>query len=114
LNLTGPGSVSITSRAVLSVGGTMAAAELNFLAGGSETAVFGVPTSVSSTIAGFGKSDTIDLAGFVATKLAFAGQTLTVTGKGGSVAHLTFARSYVTKDFAFASDHHGGTNITFG
>jgi hypothetical protein len=91
----------------------MAVAKLNFLAGGSETAVFGVPTSVSSTIAGFGMTDTIDLAGFVATKLAFAAHTLTVDGKGGSVAHLNFAGSYVTKDFAFATDHHGGTNITF-
>ncbi len=79
----------------------------------TRSAAFGAPTKVSATIAGFAKTDTIDLLGFAATKLVFAGHTLTVDGKGGSVAHLTFAASYTTKDFTFAPDHHGGTNIGF-
>jgi hypothetical protein len=112
--ISGAGSVAITSHAVLSVAGMEAAAKLNFLAGGSETAIFGAPTAVRSTIAGFMKSDTIDLVGFVVSKLAFAGHTLTLDAKGGSVAHLNFAGSYLTKQFHVATDHHGGTNITIG
>jgi hypothetical protein len=50
--------------------------------------------------------------GFTATKLAFAGHTLTVDGTGGSVAHLNFAGTFHTSDFAFHTDGHGGTNIT--
>ncbi len=111
--VTGTGAVSISSRAVLTVDGKMAAVGLTFLSGGHETAVFATPTAVTSTLAGFAASDTIDLGGFVATKLSFAGHTLTVDGKGGGVAHLTFGGAYMTKDFAFTPDHHGGTNITF-
>ncbi len=111
-SITGLGSVSISSNSVLSVGGRLGASGLDFL-GGNATAVFGAPTRVTSTIAGFKATDTLDLVNFVATKLSFAGHTLTVHGSGGSIAHLTFAASYVTKDFAFGTDHHGGTNITF-
>ena len=112
-SLIGTGAVSISSHSVLAVNGKMAAAGLTFLSGGSETAVFSTPTAVSSTLAGFAVSDTIDLVGFVKATDTFVGHTLTIHGAGGSVAHLHFAGSYATKDFAFATDHHGGTNITF-
>ena len=62
---------------------------------------FGAPTLVSSTLSGFAATDTIDLLGFTASKLAFAGHTLTVHGSGGSVAHLNFAGTYKTAQFAF-------------
>jgi len=112
-SLIGTGAVSISSHSVLAVGGKMAAAGLNFLSGGQETAVFSTPTAVGSTLAGFAASDTIDLVGFVKATARFVGHTLTIHSTSGSVAHLNFAASYVTKDFAFATDHHGGTNITF-
>jgi hypothetical protein len=111
-SISGAGSVSISSHSVLSAAGQLGVSKLAFLAGGSETATLGVPTNVGATIAGFIKSDTIDLVGFTATKLAFAGHTLTVDGTGGSVAHLNFAGTYKLSQFAFSSDHHGGTNIT--
>ncbi len=112
-SISGTGAVSITSNAVLSIGGSAGVTGLTFLAGGHETASFGAPTLVSSTLSGFAATDTIDLLGFTASKLAFAGHTLTVHGSGGSVAHLNFAGTYKTAQFAFGPDHHGGTNITF-
>jgi hypothetical protein len=111
-SLTGTGAASISSHSVLTVDGKAAVAGIKFLSGGHEIAVFATPTAVSSTLSGFAASDTIELAGFTATKLSFAGHTLTVDGKGGSVAHLNFAASYVTKDFSFITNTHG-TNITF-
>ena len=112
-SISGTGAVSITSNAVLSIGGSAGVTGLTFLAGGHETASFGAPTLVSATFSGFAATDTIDLLGFTASKLAFAGHTLTVHGSGGSVAHLNFAGTYKTAQFAFGTDHHGGTNITF-
>ncbi len=111
--LIGTGAVSISSHSVLAVNGKMAGAGLTFLSGGSETAVFSAPTAVSSTLAGFAASDTIDLVGFVKATDTFANHTLTIHSTGGNVAHLRFATSYARKDFAFGTDHHGGTNITF-
>ena len=55
---------------------------------------------------------TLDLHDFVATKLAFAGHTLTADRSGGSAAHLLFIGTFHTQDFAFHTDGHGGTNIT--
>jgi hypothetical protein len=106
------GTVDINSHSVLLVIGQFSTPRLDFLASNA-TVVFGKPTNVSATIAGFRATDTLDLANFPATRLSFAGRTLTVDGKAGNVSHLTFAASYTTKDFHFAPDHHGGTNITF-
>ncbi len=102
-SVNGAGIVSISANAVLSVAGGFAAHRLDFLAGGHEMAAFGAPTKVSATIAGFAKTDTIDLLGFAATKLVFAGHTLTVDGKGGSVAHLTFAAVFHDEGFHLRS-----------
>jgi len=111
-NVSGAGSISIASHAVLSVGGSLGVAKLSFLAGGSETAVLGKPTSVSATIAGFAATDKIDLANFVVSGHTFSGTTLTLDHTGGSAAHLHFSSSYTGQHFAFASDGHGGTNIS--
>jgi len=111
-NVSGAGSISIASHAVLSVGGALGVAKLSFLAGGSETAVLGKPTSVSATIAGFAATDKIDVANFVVSGHTFSGTTLTLDHTGGSAAHLHFSSSYTGHHFAFASDGHGGTNIS--
>ncbi len=110
--VSGKGSVSISSHAVLSVGGRFAAKGLTFLAGGTETAMFGAPTAVSATLSGFAATNTIDLLGFVATTHSFANHTLTIDSKSGSVAHLHFAGSFTTSSFVVASDTHGNTVIT--
>ena len=85
---------------------------LRFLAGGHETAAFAAPTSVTTLLEGFVKTDTIDLQGFAATRLSFANHVLTVDRAGRAAAHLNFAGTYTTQNFAFATDGHGGTNIT--
>ncbi len=108
----GGGAISIGSHAVLSVGGALGVLKLSFLAGGSETAVFGAPTSVGSTISGFAATDKIDLANFVVTGHTFSSQTLTLDHSGGSPAHLHFSSNYTGHHFAFHSDGHGGTNIS--
>ena len=91
--ITGTGSVSISSNAVLSVGGKFAANRLTLLAGGHETAMFGAPTAVSATIAGFTGTNTIDLLGFVSTTDTFVEPHTHDRSTGGSVAHLHFAGS---------------------
>jgi hypothetical protein len=112
--VSGTGTLSMASHASASIAGALSVSKLTFLAGGHETAALGKPTSVTSTISGFTlTSDVIDLKGFVANKLSFAGHTLTVDRSGGTAAHLLFAGTYHTSNFTFASDGHGGTNIKF-
>jgi hypothetical protein len=111
-SITGVGGVSISSHAVLSVGGALGAQQLKFLAGGHETAAFGAPTKVTSTIAGFAATDKLDLVNFKTASLSFANHTLNVDGVGGTVAHLYFNSTYIGHHFAFTADGHGGTNIS--
>jgi hypothetical protein len=83
------------------------------LAGG--TLDLGNPSTFLGTIVGFAKMDTIDLVNTPytgATKLSYAGGTLTVTNGSTTVASLSFQGSYVTKDFAINPDGHGGSVIT--
>jgi len=108
----GPGTIQLSPDSVLTADGRFDVGHLRFLAGGHEIAAFGAPATVSSTIARFAESDTVDLLGFVVTKLSFTGHTLTADGAHGAVAHLKFAASFRSNDFAFAPDDHGGTNIT--
>jgi hypothetical protein len=111
-SLTGSGLAKIDSHSLLSVGGALGTARMQFLSGGNETAVLGSPTAVTAVISGFAATDTLDLAGFAATRLSFASDTLTVSQASGGAAKLLFSSAYTGHHFAMASDGHGGTNIS--
>jgi hypothetical protein len=65
----------------------------------ASTALIAGADEVTSKILGFTlSSDVIDLKGFVATKLSFAGHTLTLDRSGGTAAHLLFAGTYHTSN----------------
>lgn len=88
-------------------------------AGAGAVAQFTDAASFHGSLAGFGSSDVMDLrsVGFSgALGLAYAGNgqagTLTVSD-GMHVASLAMRGSYATANFLAASDHLGGTAITF-
>jgi len=111
--ISGAGAIAIDSGSVLSVTGKLAAHGLAFLVGGGETLKLGKPGSATTKLSGFGAGDTIDLVKTVGTAASFAGGVLTVSGTAGSVATLHFAGHYSSANFLLATDHHGGTTISF-
>ncbi len=110
-NLTGAGSVTIATGSMLEVDGTLSAKTVTFGTGTGEVLALAKPASTTSTIAGFGSGDTIDLLNIGVTKLTFAGGVLTIMSGATKVAALRFSGSYTTASFSFTSDGHNGTNI---
>jgi hypothetical protein len=108
----GPGSITIDSGATLSAASALSVATVAFAAG-SETLALGAPSSVTSTLTGFGGLDVIDLLKTKATSLAFLGDKLSISNGATLVATLTFEGSYSTADFTLTSDGKGGTDIGF-
>ena len=112
-SMTGTGMLFIKPKTTLDVTGSVDGPTLNFMAGSNETLKLEKTATLSSVIAGFGKGDTIDLVGVHETAASFAAGVLTVkNGNAGSVA-LSFTGNYALKNFVFASDYHGGTNVTW-
>jgi hypothetical protein len=81
------------------------------------TLALGDAHAFAGTINGFANSNVIDLLGQTVASLNFSpggpGGILTATLSGGKSETLTFGGNYVTSDFAFGSDGHHGTAITF-
>ena len=111
--VSGSGTIEIDPGSVLNASGKLAVGKLVFLAGGSESLLLGRASMVTAKLSGFGAGDTIDLVKTVGTAASFAGGVLTIAGNGGSVAALHFAGNYSSSQFALATDHHGGTTISF-
>jgi hypothetical protein len=109
----GTGTAEIGGGATLSFLGGSAISTISFLSGGAETLALQTPGAVTGTITGFGATDTIDLVKTVATGLAFANGTLTVTGATGTLAMLDFGGTYSTANFALQSDGNSGTDIVY-
>jgi hypothetical protein len=93
---------------------------LMFAGSGGDLALFDLP-DFAAVIKGFGAGATIDLGGFAygggetrsfAEAASTTSGTLTVVDRGNQ-AHLTLLGSYVTSDFALASDSTGGTFVKF-
>ena len=108
----GGGTAVIENGATLTADGTLSLTAVQF-ASGAESLVLGSPTSVTSTLAGFGTGDTIDLVKLVANGESFANGTLTLLSGSKQVAQLTLAGSYTSNNFTLTSDGHGGTDIGF-
>jgi hypothetical protein len=118
-NLGGNGKATIATKSTLEVDGRSTVASVNFTTGGTaEVYALKQPSTTTSTISNFGKGTTIDLLNTGVSKLTY---TSTGTGKGtlsvmagtSTVAKLNFLGTYTTTSFAFSSDGHNGTNITF-
>lgn len=112
-------ALSIDAGATLILDKTSAAGAAVTFAGAGGIAQLTDATSFHGSLTGFGGSDIMDLrsVGFSDTLgLAYAGSgtagTLTVSD-GTHVASLAMRGSYATANFVAASDHFGGTAITF-
>lgn len=112
-------ALSIGAGATLILDKTSAAGAAVTFTGPGGVAQLTDATSFHGSMAGFGGSDVMDLrsVGFSGTlALAYAGSgttgTLTVSD-GTHVASLAMRGAYTQASFAAASDHFGGTAITF-
>jgi hypothetical protein len=108
--VTGIGAVEIDTGAVLVARNDVRVQRAVFLAGTNEMLALARPSKVTSTISGFGTTDTIDLLGITAGG-SFAQGTLALTTSTGGHIGLRFAGNYAN-GFAIGSDGHGGTAIT--
>ncbi len=111
--LAGTGTLDIGASAAINLTkGASAGQTANFLST-TGTLDLGHPLNFLGHIAGFGSSDVIDLLKTAANGFTFAGNTLTLTESGTTVASLNLTGSYTSSSFTLASDNHGGTLIKF-
>jgi hypothetical protein len=104
-SIEGAGTLTVGSGGTLSLDGAVSIATILFATGGQETLTLGTPTAVTSTFAGFGTGDQIDLIGLQATLLKYANGTLTLLNANHTVIDtLTFSGDYTKADFALQAD----------
>jgi hypothetical protein len=108
----GPGGLTIDAGATLQADSILSVGSVTFASGAGTLALM-EPNSVTSTLAGFGTGDVIDLVNKMANTLTLTGNTLTVKENTMLVATLTFQGSYNINDFLLVPDGHNGTDITF-
>jgi hypothetical protein len=109
-SLGGAGTIGIEANAVLSALGTLGVTGgISFL--GDGTVDIGSLGNFSAPIIDFDATDVIDLLGSVVTGDSFVGNTLTLSGAGGTLGSLTFQGNYTGHTFGFQSDGHGGSII---
>lgn len=111
-SITGTGAIALGSGSNLTLNGAVSIAKVDLATG--DTLHLGTPGQFTSTIAGFGSGDTVDVSGILAASLTYNAGTLTLLDAGGSVLDtLSFAGKYSQADFGLASDTNGGTDIIF-
>ncbi len=116
-NAHGLGGVAGSGSAEIDTGSTLVLLEattvpsIKFLKGTHETLALSTPAKDSTTIAGFGITDTIDLIQIVAGG-SFSGHALELRTPYGAKFSLNFAGRYKSSSFTIGTDHHGGTAIT--
>jgi hypothetical protein len=115
--VSGTGTVNIATKSTFEADSKLSVATVSFASGGtSQVLALKQPSTTTSTIAGYGKGDKIDLLGIVANKLSYSGTTtagtLTIANGATLIAQLKFSGNYTTASFSLASDGKGGTNIT--
>ena len=111
LAITGNGSLTVDTGAVLKVDSPVAAT-LNMTFNGG-TLNLADPATFAATIHGFAAGDTIDLYSRTATSAALgAGDTLVIKNGTTTIATLQLAGNHTGDTFHVASDGASGTNIT--
>jgi hypothetical protein len=111
--VSGAGSLDIGTGGTMALLNGAAAGQTTDFLSGAGSLDLGNPLNFLGTIDGFAGSAVIDLLNTAETGYNFAGGVLTVTDGSTTVANLHFGGSYTNADFAFGSDGHGGTLITF-
>lgn len=110
------GTISIAGPGEVLLQGAASSAEAIAFTGGAGIFALAQPTRIGGTLSGFGRGDTIDLVGATFTPgvdvVSFAGQILTVTNTGTTIAKLDLAGNYNPTDFQLADDGTHGTEIT--
>jgi hypothetical protein len=113
LAVAGTGTLQLGAAGTLSLmAGSGITQTVDFLA---STGVLDLTNAITfvGMLEGFGSGDQIDLLNTVKTETNFANGVLTLRDGNQVVASLHFDGSYERSDFMLASDHHGGTVITF-
>ena len=124
-SVTATGGLLTLGGPVTGVGGTLTIAsgatlETGAAVGGGQTILFKTgpgqlrlddPADFAGAIARLGPGQTIDLAGFTATRDRFASGTLSLFNGAAQVASLAIGGTYARKVFALSSDGAGGTLI---
>ncbi len=111
--VSGTGTLEIGSGATLQTGGAVHGVSVLFGPGGEETLSDAKPTSLTSTLSGFGATDVIDLRNLQATSASFLAGTLTLLDGANAVGALAFSGNYDTADFTLMADQQGGTDIAY-
>ena len=110
-SVSGGGTVLLQSGATLSAQGALGGVAVVF--DGNATLALGAPTSVTSTLSGFGSGDVVDLEHLKADSLSYGGGILTLMEGTAVVDRISLAGHYNTANFALSADGHGGTDINF-
>ena len=119
-NVTGSGVLALDGASALIMQGSVAATntiEFNNPGNVAEVLALKSPIGVAATIVGMGAGDAIDLTSvpFAGTGFNVAGDVLTVTNGGGTVASLALGgTTYSTSDFSLNKDGSGKAEIEFG
>ena len=110
------GTIRIAGSGEALLQGAASSAEAIVFAGGAGILGLVQPTRIGGTMSGFGRGDTIDLVGATFTPgvdlVSFAGQVLTITNGGTTIAQLNLAGNYSAPNFQLADDGAHGTAIT--
>jgi hypothetical protein len=108
-DISGYGTLSIGSNALLALGGTVS--QTVDFSGANGTLELADPASFTGTVAGFSPGDMIDLVNTAVQSAAIVGSTLVVTETGGQT--LTYQFSTAPQDDAIAAvtDGAGGTDL---
>jgi hypothetical protein len=105
--VSGSGTLSMGSGTHLELGGPVSIATIQFTSG-TQNLQLDSTSSVTSTFAGFGTGDSIDLIFINATSLKYANGTLTLLDANGkAVDKLAFAGTYTANDFSLHSITNG-------
>jgi hypothetical protein len=111
--LSGSGSLTIASAAVLEVDSTAAKTLTVSFGAGTATLALKAPTTFASTIAGYAVGDTIDLLKIGASGASIDSKDQLVIVAGTvTIATLKLTGTYSGATFTIGSDGHGGTDIT--
>ncbi len=111
--LTASGTLTVTAGAVLRLESTSAASQTVTFSGGK--LVLDSLAGSQAVIAGFGRGDTIDIAGVAADTGSFAGGVLALSNSagGGGLGALSVAGAYQDTNFHVVALNPGTTEITF-
>ncbi len=111
LTSAGSGIVQIDSDAVLAVHAVSQLSQIAFA--GPASLMLVAPKAFSGTIASFGSGDVVDAEKLAANKFTFEAGTLTLEHGSTVLDTLMFSGNLTAANFSIASDHHGGTDISF-